>query len=114
MQDLCSQLTGICLIALPLENWGTGEGEITCSNLTIRNSTITNANVDWTGRATPGGVGGQEALSIWGCDGFEVAYNTVNGGTREGIDAKAGCAQYRTPSPQRLQRRSGHLPGRQS
>ncbi len=32
----------------------------------------------------------QEALTMWGVDGFEVAYNLVMDGTKEGIDVKLG------------------------
>ncbi len=40
---------------------------------------------------SPGDTDGdQEALSIWGVDGFEVANNTMIDGKREGLDIKVG------------------------
>ena len=50
--------------------------------------TIEKANSRWEGLGDTNGT--QEALSIWGVDGFEVANNTIDQGNREGIDAKTG------------------------
>ncbi len=58
-----------------------GEAEVTSKNVKVLRNVLTNLSV---------GTQDQEALSIWGVDGFEVAYNTVTKGQREGIDAKVG------------------------
>ncbi len=76
------------IIVLPDSYFDGGEQEVTSSNITILNNTIEKANSRWEGSGDT--RGGQEALSIWGVDGFEVAGNVVNGGNREGIDAKTG------------------------
>ena len=76
------------IIALPKTFFGGGEKEVTGSNVKILNNTIERANWKWDG---PGDKDGdQEALSIWGVDGFEVANNTMIDGTREGLDIKVG------------------------
>ena len=76
------------IIALPKTFFGGGEKEITGSNVKILNNTVERANWKWDG---PGDTDGdQEALSIWGVDGFEVANNTMIDGKREGIDIKVG------------------------
>ena len=77
------------IIALPDTEFGGGEAEVTSSNIKILNNEITNANARWTG-GRGNTTGDQEALSVWGVDGFEVAGNKVNGATREGIDIKVG------------------------
>ena len=77
------------IIALPDTEFGGGEAEITSSNIKILNNEITDANARWTG-GRGNTTGDQEALSVWGVDGFEVAGNKVNGATREGIDIKVG------------------------
>ncbi|NJO46937.1 MAG: hypothetical protein HC835_15665 [Oscillatoriales cyanobacterium RM2_1_1] len=76
------------IIVLPDTFFGGGEAEVTSSNIKVLNNTIERANNRWVGRGDSRGT--QEALSIWGVDGFEVAGNFVNGGTREGIDIKTG------------------------
>ncbi len=76
------------IIVLPKTFFGGGEDEITGSNVKILNNTIERANWKWDG---PGDTDGdQEALSIWGVDGFEVANNTMIDGKREGMDIKVG------------------------
>lgn len=76
------------IIALPKTFFGGGEEEITGSNVKILNNTVERANWKWDG---PGDTDGkQEALSIWGVDGFEVANNTMIDGKREGLDIKVG------------------------
>lgn len=76
------------IIALPKTFFGGGEKEITGSNVKILNNTVERANWKWDG---PGDTDGdQEAMSIWGVDGFEVANNTMIDGTREGLDIKVG------------------------
>jgi hypothetical protein len=76
------------IIVLPKTFFGGGEKEITGSNVKILNNTIERANWKWDG---PGDTDGdQEALSIWGVDGFEVANNTMIDGKREGMDIKVG------------------------
>lgn len=76
------------IIVLPDTYYGGGEAEVTSSNIKILNNTIERANWNWKTSADGGGT--QEALSIWGVDGFEVANNTLKEGKREGIDAKVG------------------------
>ena len=76
------------IIVLPKTFFGGGEDEITGSNVKILNNTVERANWKWDG---PGDTDGdQEALSIWGVDGFEVANNTMIDGKREGMDIKVG------------------------
>lgn len=76
------------IIALPKTFFGGGEEEVTGSNVKILNNTVERANWKWDG---PGdNDGDQEALSIWGVDGFEVANNTMIDGKREGMDIKVG------------------------
>ncbi|MEM9925060.1 MAG: right-handed parallel beta-helix repeat-containing protein [Cyanobacteria bacterium P01_D01_bin.50] len=67
--------------------WG-GNNEVTSSDIKILGNTIERANWGWSGNGDTTGT--QEALSIWGVDGFEVANNIVKEGTREGIDIKTG------------------------
>jgi Right handed beta helix region/Disaggregatase related len=57
-----------------------GEIEVSSKNIKILYNTIDNAN-NWLD---------QEALSMWGVDGFEVAYNKVQNSKTEGIDTKVG------------------------
>lgn len=54
------------------------------SNIRILNSTVEKACHTFSRT----GQGGQEAISIVSVNGFEVAYNHVIGGKKEGIDAK--------------------------
>ncbi|WP_427160685.1 right-handed parallel beta-helix repeat-containing protein [Aliinostoc sp. HNIBRCY26] len=76
------------IIVLPENYYNGGELEITSSNIKILRNTIERANWRWTSLSSTEGT--QEALSIWGVNGFEVAYNTLKEGNREGIDAKVG------------------------
>ncbi|MEM7581378.1 MAG: right-handed parallel beta-helix repeat-containing protein [Cyanobacteria bacterium P01_A01_bin.80] len=76
------------IIVMPDQFFGGGENEVTSKDIKVLGNTIERANWRWTGSGDSNGT--QEALSIWGVDGFEVANNTVNQGTREGIDAKVG------------------------
>lgn len=76
------------IIVLPDTYYDGGEKEVTNKDIKILNNTIEKANWRWKGRSDSNGT--QEALSIWGVDGFEVANNTIDGGNREGIDAKTG------------------------
>lgn len=82
------------IIVMPDQYFQGGEAEVTSKNIKVLNNTIEQADWKW-----PGGTGDnsvsdplatQEALSIWGVDGFEVANNTVKDGKREGIDVKTG------------------------
>jgi hypothetical protein len=74
------------IIVLPASYFGGGEREITSADIRVTNNTIERANqVEY----RPGDHD-QEALSIWGVDRFEVAYNTVKNSDTEGIDAKVG------------------------
>ncbi|WP_235595961.1 right-handed parallel beta-helix repeat-containing protein [Mastigocoleus testarum] len=76
------------IIVLPDTYYDGGEQEVTSKDIKVLNNTIERANWRWKGRGDTNGT--QEALSIWGVDGFEVAGNTVDQGNREGIDAKTG------------------------
>ena len=76
------------IIVLPDSYYDGGDKEVVNKDIKVLNNTIERANWRWTGSGDPNGT--QEALSIWGVDGFEVAGNTVDQGNREGIDAKVG------------------------
>lgn len=76
------------IIVLPDSYYKGGEAEVTSKDIKVLDNTIERANWRWTGRGDTRGT--QEALSIWGVDGFEVANNIVKEGKREGIDAKTG------------------------
>ena len=76
------------IIVLPDSYYDGGEQEVTSKDIKVLNNTIERANWRWKGRGDTNGT--QEALSIWGVDGFEVAGNIVDQGNREGIDAKTG------------------------
>ena len=76
------------IIVMPDSYYFGGELEVTSSNIKVFNNTIERANWRWQGGGDPNGT--QEALSIWGVDGFEVANNTLYQGKREGIDIKTG------------------------
>ncbi|MEO0986453.1 MAG: right-handed parallel beta-helix repeat-containing protein [Cyanobacteria bacterium J06639_14] len=80
------------IIVQPNDYFEGGEEEVTSKNVTVINNTLEKSNVKWLNRfAQYQDVGGQEALSMWGVDGFEVAGNYVVEGNREGIDAKNGA-----------------------
>lgn len=65
-----------------------GEAEVSNSDIKILNNTVERANWKW---ETPQDTGApQEALSVWGVDGFEVAGNLVKDTRKEGIDIKTG------------------------
>ncbi|MBR8837711.1 MAG: right-handed parallel beta-helix repeat-containing protein [Stigonema ocellatum SAG 48.90 = DSM 106950] len=76
------------IIILPASYFGGGDQEVTCKNVKVLNNIVERANWKWLGSNY--GIGTQEAMSIWGVDGFEVANNTLNQGNREGIDLKVG------------------------
>lgn len=76
------------IIILPASNFNGGDGEVTSKNVKVLNNTIERAIWSWKGGADYNNS--QEALSIWGVDGFEVANNTLNQGNKEGIDIKVG------------------------
>ncbi len=76
------------IIVMPDTFFEGGDGEVTSKDIQILGNTVERANWRWTGSGDNNGT--QEALSIWGVDGFEVANNFVNEGTREGIDIKTG------------------------
>ncbi|NMG05482.1 choice-of-anchor Q domain-containing protein [Brasilonema sp. UFV-L1] len=78
------------IIAMPDTYFGGGEEQVTSKNIKVLNNTIENANARWQGGRGDDPLKTQESLSIWGVDGFEVANNTLKGGTREGIDIKTG------------------------
>jgi Right handed beta helix region len=73
------------IIVLPASYYGGGELEVTSKNIRVTNNTIDNAN-NWLD---------QEALSIWGVNGFDVSYNLVKNSKTEGIDAKVGSRNGR-------------------
>ena len=76
------------IIVLPETYYEGGEAEVTSKDIKVLDNNIERANWRWTGRGDTRGT--QEALSIWGVDGFEVANNIVKEGNREGIDIKTG------------------------
>ncbi|MEM6753555.1 MAG: right-handed parallel beta-helix repeat-containing protein [Cyanobacteria bacterium P01_C01_bin.38] len=76
------------IIVLPESYYKGGEAEVTSKDIKVVDNKIERANWRWTGRGDTRGL--QEALSIWGVDGFEVANNIVKQGNREGIDIKTG------------------------
>ena len=76
------------IIVLPESFYEGGDAEVTSKNIKVLDNKVERANWRWTGRGDTRGT--QEALSIWGVDGFEVANNIVKEGTREGIDIKTG------------------------
>ena len=76
------------IIILPESYYGGGEAEVTSKDIKVLDNKVERANWRWTGRGDDNGT--QEALTIWGVDGFEVANNIVKEGKREGIDAKVG------------------------
>ena len=77
-----------------------GAGLVTNSNVKILNNVLTDVNVMTAKTNLAGGafckVDGvtmkcdQESLSVWGVDGFEVAFNRLDGGSKEGLDVKDG------------------------
>ncbi|MEO1299030.1 MAG: right-handed parallel beta-helix repeat-containing protein [Cyanobacteria bacterium J06636_16] len=76
------------IIVMPDTYFEGGEQEVTSKDIQVLNNTIERANWRWEGSGDTKGT--QEALSIWGVDGFEVANNLVREGKREGIDVKTG------------------------
>ncbi len=76
------------IIVLPESYYKGGEAEVTSKDIKVLDNKVERANWRWTGRGDDNGT--QEALTIWGVDGFEVANNIVKEGKREGIDAKVG------------------------
>ena len=76
------------IIIMPDTFFGGGEAEVTSKDIKILGNKVERANWRWAGTGDTRGT--QEALSIWGVDGFEVANNLITQGKREGIDAKTG------------------------
>ena len=76
------------IIVLPESYYKGGDAEVTSKDIKVLDNKVERANWRWTGRGDTRGT--QEALSIWGVDGFEVANNVVKEATREGIDVKTG------------------------
>lgn len=76
------------IIIMPDVYYDGGDAEVINTNIKVLNNTVERANWRWSGPGDPNGD--QEALSIWGVDGFEVAHNTINQGKREGLDVKVG------------------------
>ncbi|MBV6622893.1 MAG: right-handed parallel beta-helix repeat-containing protein [Rivularia sp. (in: Bacteria)] len=76
------------IIVMPDTYFFGGENEVTSKDIKVLGNTVERANWRWAGSGDSRGT--QEALSIWGVDGFEVANNLVKEGKREGIDAKTG------------------------
>lgn len=76
------------IIVMPERYFKGGDAEVTSSDIKVLNNTVERANWKW---RTPKDQGSaQEALTIWGVDGFEVAGNLVKDTTKEGIDIKTG------------------------
>ncbi len=82
------QTGGPGIIAMPDSYFDGGEQEVTGRNIQILSNTVLEPNNRYEGTGDRDGQ--QEAISVWGVDGFEVAGNYVSGGNREGIDAKVG------------------------
>ncbi|NJM55694.1 MAG: hypothetical protein HC841_07125, partial [Verrucomicrobiae bacterium] len=82
------------IIALPLSFYGGGEAEVADSSRNVRVLNCVVERACWKpiffGDNNEFRRYDQEALSIWGVDGFEVAYCRVFDGNTEGIDAKTG------------------------
>lgn len=76
------------IIIMPGNHFDGGEQDVVSKNIKILNNTIEQANWKWQNNSDSTHT--QEALSIWGVDGFEVANNTLKQGNREGIDLKVG------------------------
>ncbi len=76
------------IIVMPDTYYDGGEAEVTNSNIKVLNNTIERANWNWKTSTDQGSA--QEALSIWGVNGFEVGNNTLKEGKKEGIDVKVG------------------------
>ncbi|NDJ25737.1 DUF5123 domain-containing protein [Nostoc sp. B(2019)] len=76
------------IIIMPGNYYDGGDLEVTSKDIKVLNNTVERANWRWQGNSST--VGTQEALSIWGVNGFEVANNTLTEGNREGIDIKVG------------------------
>lgn len=76
------------IIVMPDRYFGGGEKEVTSSNIKILNNTVERANWKWRTSQDQGSP--QEALTLWGVDGFEVADNVVKNTKKEGIDIKTG------------------------
>ena len=75
------------IIAMPNNVSTEGEAEMQSYDIKVLDCTIEEAQNRYEGG---GDIGSQEALSIWGVDGFEVARCKVFNGRTEGIDAKVG------------------------
>ncbi|MEO1427562.1 MAG: right-handed parallel beta-helix repeat-containing protein [Cyanobacteria bacterium J06633_8] len=76
------------IIIMPDTYFFGGDDEVTSKDIKVLGNTVERANWRWAGLGDTRGT--QEALNIWGVDGFEVANNLVKEGKREGIDAKTG------------------------
>lgn len=76
------------IIIMPLSYYDGGEKEVTSKNIKILKNNIERANWKWTSNQS--WEGDQEAMSIWGVDGFIAAHNYINQGNREGLDCKVG------------------------
>lgn len=76
------------IIVMPNSYYGGGKAEVTSSNIKVLNNTVERANWKWKTKHDAGAP--QEALSLWGVDGFEIAGNTLKQGKKEGIDVKGG------------------------
>jgi Right handed beta helix region len=76
------------IIILPGNYYGGGDLEVSSKDIKVLNNTVERANWRWQGNSST--VGTQEALSIWGVNGFEVGNNTLKESNREGIDIKVG------------------------
>ena len=77
------------IIVMPEDYYLGGEEEITSSNIQIIDNVVERAN--WRFEPGPKNAGSpQEALSLWGVDGFDIAGNLLTEGNKEGIDVKVG------------------------
>ena len=77
------------IIVMPDKYFDGGEAEVTSKNIKVLNNTVERANWKW--RSGQQRVGApQEALTLWGVDGFEIGGNLLKESTKEGIDVKVG------------------------
>ena len=78
------------IIALPNNVSTEGEAEVQSSNIKVLDCIVEEANYYEGNASYTANSGDQEALTIWGVNGFEVARCRVFNGRTEGIDVKTG------------------------
>lgn len=76
------------IIVMPDTYFNGGDAEVTSKNIKVLNNTVERALWQWGGNGDNAHT--QEAISMWGVDGFEVANNILKDGNKEGLDMKVG------------------------